>query len=74
MGREGFQRRNEFTKQMRGTCAKALRCDITPNAHKTAITADPYPHYGITSYKSVDIRKTRSGNPRQQEIEGKPQS
>lgn len=63
--RKGFQRRrSEFTRQRRGTGAKALRSDITPNVHKMASTAVPYPCHGVTSHKNTHIGKTRLGNPR----------
>lgn len=67
-----FQGRSrEFTRQMKGNSAKALRRDITPNAHKMANTAIPYLHWGIISCKSTDIGKVRLSNPSKLGTEGK---
>lgn len=57
--RKGFRGRT-FRRQMRRTCAKALRCDITTNAHKMTSTVVQYPHQNITLHESTDTGETRA--------------
>lgn len=58
--REWFsEEKGEFTRQMRGVCAKALRCDVTPNVRKTASSE---PHQGIRLLHHAKVQAL--GNPK----------
>lgn len=59
--REGFsEEKGKFTRQMRGACAKALRCDVTPNVRKMA-SAEPHQDIRLHHAKVQALGNPKNG-------------